>query len=141
MFAKKEKEEQPKIVPVSARDVGFPYTELTIKVSYVLTNGKEYNYWKTIYLSDYISHPTAKEAMKAFYDNYLDIQNEYREQIVKNFGKYEGYIRFDNLFIRSDQCTKIYIECSNNSNAVRGENEDIPDDTGWPWEVGSYNAE
>lgn len=60
-----------------------------------------------------------KKQMKAFYDNYLDIQNEYREQIVKNFGKYEGYIRFDNLFIRSDQCTKIYIECSNNSNAVQ----------------------
>ena len=140
MFAKKEKEESLKPTVIRAKDIGIPYTELTVKIIYTLANNHEYNHYKTLYLLDYASCPTAKEAMRAFYDKFLDIQNEYREQIIKNFGKYEGYMNFDGLFVRNDQCTMIYIETSDNSGSVRNGYEETPDVNGWPWKVGSYHA-
>ena len=141
MFEKKVKEEeQPKIIPVKAKDVGLPYTEATINVKYDLANGNTYDHYRHFYLLNYISYPTANEAIEALKNNYLETLNKYKEQITNNFGKYEGYMQFDDLFIRTDQCSRIYIECYDNSSPVSRGSEGMPSVEGWPWEAGSYHA-
>ena len=142
MFEKKVKEEeQSKIVPIEAKDIGLPYTELTIDIDYTLANGKAYNCCNYFYLSNYTSYPTANEAIEALKNDYLETLNKYKEQIAKNFGKYEGYMQFGDLFIRTDQCTTICIKSHDNSGPTSRGSEYMPSVKGWPWEVGSYHAE
>lgn len=139
MFEKKE--ERPKTIYINAKDVGLPYTVLSVTVHYVMQNGQEYTTTKKLYLLNYTSYSTAKEAMKKFFDDYLDIQNEYRKQIVKNFGKHEGYMRFEDTFVRNAQCVLAYITCTDNSYDVDMRMENTPNGMGWPWEANSYHAD